>query len=78
METASPFSKPILIGNLIAWPLAFAYGKVFEAMYVEKTPFLFAPYLSSLLLGLVVAWLAVFRKAWTASHLPPAAVLRHE
>ena len=72
------FSKPIVIGNLIAWPLAFAYGKVFETMYVEKTPLLIWPYVASLALGLLVAWLTVLHKAWSAARLSPAAVLRHE
>lgn len=72
------FSKPIVIGNLIAWPLAFVYGKVFETMYAEKTALDLMPYISSLALGLLVAWLAVFRKAWSAARTSPAAVLRHE
>jgi putative ABC transport system permease protein len=72
------FSKPILIGNLIAWPLAFAYGKVFESMYVDQPPPSIWPYLASLALGLLVAWLAVFHKAWSAARRSPAAVLRHE
>lgn len=72
------FSKPILIGTIIAWPLAFAFAALFDAMYVRKPPVSIAPYLGSLGLCLAVSWLAVLRRAWSAAQLPPAAVLRHE
>lgn len=72
------FSKPILIGNVIAWPLAFAFAALFKSFYVAEPPLSVMPYVGSLLFGLGVAWLAVFRKAWSAAHLPPASVLRHE
>lgn len=72
------FSKPILIGNLIAWPLAFGFAALFKSFYVAEPPLSVMPYVGSLLFGLGVAWIAVFRKAWGAAHLPPASVLRHE
>ena len=72
------FSKPILIGNLIAWPLAFRSAALFKSFYVTEPPFTIMPYVGSLVFGLAVPWVAVFRKAWGAAHLPPAVVLRHE
>jgi putative ABC transport system permease protein len=72
------FSKPILIGNVIAWPLAFGFAAMFKSFYVAEPPLTIMPYVGSLVFGLVVAWIAVIRKAWGAAHLPPAAVLRHE
>jgi putative ABC transport system permease protein len=72
------FSKPILIGNVIAWPLAFAFAALFKSFYVTEPPLSVMPYVGSLLFGLGVAWTVVFRKAWGAAHLPPASVLRHE
>lgn len=72
------FSKPILIGNLIAWPFAFGFVTLFDSLYVQKSAPSVTPYLGTLVLCLVVAWSAVFRKAWQAAHWPPAAVLRYE
>jgi putative ABC transport system permease protein len=72
------FAKPIVIGNLIAWPLAFGYEKIFAAMYVHSPPASIGPYVASLSLGLAVACAVVLPKAWAAARVPPAIVLRHE
>jgi putative ABC transport system permease protein len=72
------FSKPILIGNLLGWPLAYGYARIFESVYVQRPSITYEPFLESLVLGLVVAWITVFHKAWCAARLSPASVLRHE
>jgi len=72
------FSKPILIGNLLGWPIAYAYSQIFDSVYVQRPSITFEPYLESLVLGLLVAWVTVFHKAWSAARVPPASVLRHE
>jgi putative ABC transport system permease protein len=72
------FSKPILIANLIAWPFAFVAAKAYSSFFADKTTLTLMPFVASLLLGLVIAWLAVLRQATKAARMNPAAVLRHE
>ena len=72
------FSKPILIANLIAWPLAFIAAKAYSSFFAERVTIAATPFVLSLLLGLAIAWLAVGRQAWRAARTNPAAVLRYE
>ncbi len=72
------FAKPILLANLIAWPLAFVTAKAYSSFFAERVPITVTPFLLSLLLGLSVAWLAVFRQALHAARMNPARVLRNE
>jgi putative ABC transport system permease protein len=72
------FSKPILIGNLIAWPFAFVMAKLYTSFFADKVPITIVPFATTLLMGLVIAWLAVLRQATSAARMNPAMVLRHE
>ena len=72
------FGKPILIANLIAWPFAFGYAKLYTSFFSDKAPVTFTPFALSLLVGLAIAWLAVLRQATSAARMNPATVLRHE
>ena len=72
------FSKPVVLANLIAWPLAYiaarAYLDTFQAP-IRLTPL---PFLLSLAITLVIAWLAVGSQTLRASRARPAEVLRYE
>jgi putative ABC transport system permease protein len=71
-------SKPVLIGSLVAWPLAWVVSQVFLGLFIERAepgPFL---YVGTLLGTLGIAWLAVGGMAWRAARLKPALVLRAE
>lgn len=72
------FSKPILIANLIAWPFAFVISKAWTSFFSDKAPVTLVPFVTCLLIGLVIAWLAVFRQASRAARMNPATVLRYE
>jgi putative ABC transport system permease protein len=71
------FSKPVILANLLAWPLAYfavqAYLSVF-AHRIELTP---APFLLSMLITLLIAWASVIGVVLKAATLRPAEVLRH-
>jgi putative ABC transport system permease protein len=72
------FSKPILIANLFAWPLAFLAVKKYLSLYLERIDVTIFPFVVSLCVSLFVVWLAVGRQAWRAANINPASVLRNE
>lgn len=72
------FSKPIVLANLIAWPFAYLLGKGYTTLFTNQIGVTLAPFVGSLLFGLVIAWLAIGPQAWRAARMNPGAVLRHE
>jgi len=72
------FSKPILIANVIAWPLAFIAGRAYLTIFVDRIPLNLTPFLLSLGLTLLIAWLAVATQVLGAARLKPAEILRYE
>lgn len=72
------FSKPVLIANVIAWPLAFFMAKGYLSLFVTRVPLTVVPFLISLLVTLAIAWGAVAHQAIRAARIKPAAVLRYE
>jgi len=72
------FSKPVVLANVIAWPLAYiaarAYLDTFQAP-IRLTPL---PFLLSLAVTLAIAWLAVGSQTLRAARARPAEVLRYE
>ena len=72
------FGKPVLVGNMLAWPLAYLLAQLYVALWLERMPLTPWPYLSSLVITLAAAWLGVGRQALRAARLQPARVLRYE
>ena len=72
------FSKPVVIANLLAWPLAFIAARIYLNLFVERTPLTPLPFVASMLLTLVVVWLAVAAPAIRAARVRPVGVLRYE
>jgi putative ABC transport system permease protein len=72
------FSKPVLIANLIAWPLAFGIEQLYARVIVDRAPLSLLPYVLGLLITLAIAWAATGTQAYRAARLHPATVLRHE
>jgi len=72
------FSQPVLIANLIAWPVAWlamdAWLKGF-AYHVDVAPWTFA---AAGAVALVIAWATVFVHALRVSRSRPVAALRYE
>lgn len=72
------FSRPVLMANLIAWPIAFWAMKVWLggfAMHIELTP---TAFLLSSLITLVVAFATVTWHARKVAMAKPAETLRYE
>ena len=72
------FTAPVLIGNLIAWPLAWLAARTYINNFAEQIVLTPLPWLAGLAVTLAIAWLAVGGQAWRAARVKPALVLRHE
>ncbi len=71
------FSKPILVANLLAWPLAYLAAQAYLAAFAERTPLTPAPFALSMAITLAIAWAAVIGEVMKAASVRPAEVLRH-
>ncbi|HZF31202.1 MAG TPA: ABC transporter permease [Gammaproteobacteria bacterium] len=72
------FSKPVIIANLLAWPLGFVAARVYLKQFLNPIPITPLPFVASLVVTVAIAWLAVGSQTWRAARLKPADVLRHE
>ncbi|HEX5047856.1 MAG TPA: ABC transporter permease [Gammaproteobacteria bacterium] len=72
------FSKPVLIANLIAWPLAYFAAQQYLSVFMHRIPLTPGPFGLSLVLVLGVSWLAVGAQTVRAARVNPATVLRVE
>ncbi len=72
------FSRPVLIANLLALPLALLAARIYLNVFIHRLPLSAGPFLVSLGVTLIAAWAAVALQATRAAWLKPATVLRHE
>jgi putative ABC transport system permease protein len=72
------FGRPVVIGNVIAWPIGYVVANVYIAWFVARMSFTPWPYVASLGLALGLAWISVGGQAVKTSRLIPARVLRDE
>jgi putative ABC transport system permease protein len=70
------FSKPILIANLLAWPLAWLAAQAYLSAFTHRVALTPAPFAVSLALTLAIAWAAVLGEVLKAASVRPAEVLR--
>jgi putative ABC transport system permease protein len=69
------FSKPVLVANVLAWPLAFFAGRVYLDLFMQRAALTAWPFGLSLVITLAIAWLAVGTQAYRAAAVRPASVL---
>jgi putative ABC transport system permease protein len=72
------FSKPVVIANLIAWPLAYAGMSAFIQLFAHQAGLGVTPFLITLALTVGIACAAVSWQASKAARLNPANILRYE
>lgn len=70
------FSMPVLIGNLLAWPLAYVAAQAYLSAFADRIELTAAPFAISLAITLVIAWAAVIGVVLKAATVHPATVLR--
>jgi putative ABC transport system permease protein len=71
------FSIPVLIGNLLAWPLAYLAAQAYLSAFAQRIELSPAPFLLSMAITLAIAWAAIIGVVLKAASLRPAEVLRH-
>jgi putative ABC transport system permease protein len=72
------FGRPVLIANLIAWPLAYVAARAYLDVFISPIELSALPFVGSLLATSIVAALAVAHQTLGAARLKPATVLRNE
>jgi len=72
------FSRPVVIANLIAWPIAFVAMQIYLGLFTQRIGLTATPFVLSLILTLFIAWISVAIQATRAARLNPATVLRYE
>jgi putative ABC transport system permease protein len=72
------FSKPVLVANLIAWPIAYLFAKTYLNLFIDRIALTPMPFVVGLIVTTLIAWVAVGSQAFRAARTQPASVLRHE
>jgi putative ABC transport system permease protein len=72
------FSKPVIIANLVAWPLGYVAAQTYLGVFIQRIALTPLPFLASLAIVVAIAWLAVGSQALRAARANPATVLRFE
>jgi putative ABC transport system permease protein len=72
------FTKPVLLGNMIAWPFALIAARTYVGFFSESMPITPTPFVLALIGSLFVAWLAVGGFVWRAARVNPTVALREE
>lgn len=71
------FSVPVLIGNLLAWPIGYLAAQSYLSAFAYRIDLTPAPFLLSMLITLVIAWTAIIGVVLKAASVRPAEILRH-
>jgi putative ABC transport system permease protein len=72
------FAKPVLIANVIAWPLAYLAAQQYLSVFSVRMALTPLPFVASLAATIVVACAVVGGQALRAARVNPATVLRAE
>ena len=72
------FSIPILLANLIAWPVAWYYLRGWLQGFAYRVPLSPAYFLAAGFAALVIAWATIFVHAWHVARANPVHALRIE
>jgi putative ABC transport system permease protein len=72
------FARPVVIANILVWPLAFLAGRMYLNLFVQRAPMSPWPFAASLAITLCIAWLVVGGQAIRAAAVKPARVLYQE
>jgi putative ABC transport system permease protein len=72
------FLRPVMIANLVAWPLAFVAMRTWLAGFEDRITLSPLYFIGASVLAIVIAVLTVLAQSLRASRAAPAWALRHE
>jgi len=72
------FSRPVLIANIIAWPLAWYASSTYLKGFMQRMDLTVMPWVMGFVFTLLIAWIAVGGQAFSAARVKPAEVLKSE
>jgi putative ABC transport system permease protein len=72
------FSVPVIVANILSWPMAFLAMQIYLSMFAQRTSLSPRPFITGLVVTVLIAWIAVAIQAIRAARLNPATVLRTE
>jgi putative ABC transport system permease protein len=72
------FSKPVIVANVLMWPLAYVVMQGYLSMFMVQTSLTAVPFLLGLAITVGIACASVGLQAAKAARMNPAMVLRHE
>ena len=72
------FSKPVIIANVLMWPLAYIVMKGYLSMFMVQTSLSVIPFVLGLAITAGIACASVVVQATKAARMNPASVLRAE
>ncbi len=72
------FAKPVLIANLIAWPLAYGLMAAWLDGFAYRIVLHPGYFLAASVLTLIIALITVLAHGWRVASAPPAGALRYE
>lgn len=71
-------AKPVLVANLLIWPLGLVAMQAYLTMFVQRMALTPMPFVPSLAIAVGIAWAAAGVHVVAATRIEPARVLRHE
>jgi len=72
------FLRPVVVANLLAWPLAFMAARTYLDVFMKPVPLTPAPFVASLAATLAIAAVVVLHRALESARVAPAELTRHE
>lgn len=72
------FSRPVLIANVIAWPVAYFAARTYLNGFMQHIALTPIPWIFGFVFTLMIAWVAVGGQAFSAARVKPADVLKSE
>ena len=70
------FSRPVLIANVLAWPLAWYAGRSYLNGFLQHIELSLIPWILGFIFTLLIAWFAVGAQTYSAARVKPAEVLK--
>ncbi|MDR3436882.1 FtsX-like permease family protein [Telmatospirillum sp.] len=71
-------SRPVLIATVVSWPIAYVCGQAYLSLFTQRTTLGVLPFVASLSVTIIVAWMAVGWQIVAAARRDPADILRYE